>query len=67
MNNARDPVWLKHLFRYQQQLRGSGRTINPSDVEILKVCTVLVLAEQRPSARSEWLACSRWTKPEGWR
>jgi hypothetical protein len=67
MNNARDPVWLTHLFRYRQQLRGSGRTISPSDVETLKVGTVLMLAEQRPSARSEWLACSRRTKPEGWR
>ena len=49
MNNTRDPEWLKHVFRYQRQLRADGRVLGANDLEVLKVVAVLALSAQRPS------------------
>jgi hypothetical protein len=49
MHAARTSEWIRHLFRYQSQLRAEKRSIGASDIETLKTCAALVLAEQRPS------------------
>lgn len=47
MNQARNPEWLRALFRYQAQRRTAGQV--PIDIEVIKSVAALVLAEQRPS------------------
>ena len=48
MNEARNPDWLRALFRYQHQRRTAGAVL--IDLEVIKTVAALVLAEQRPSA-----------------
>jgi hypothetical protein len=50
MKEARNVDWVRHLLRYQHQLRTEARRLEASDIEVLKVCAALVLTEQRPSA-----------------
>jgi hypothetical protein len=49
MHNARDSDWLRHLFRYRQQLRADGRILGANEIETLKLVAACVLCEVRPS------------------
>jgi hypothetical protein len=50
MRQALSLDWVKHLIRYRYQLRTGARVLSPSDLDVVKACAALVVAEQRPSA-----------------
>jgi hypothetical protein len=50
MNNARNPEWVRHLFRYRHQTRHDARGVGHIDLDVIKTTAALALAELRPSA-----------------